>query len=125
MSVKSAASVRAEVVGAGTGTTKQVLIGPDEGPNFVLRRFIMDPGGGMPSHTNTVEHEQYVLRGRARIGIGDHVLEVSADHVVFIPAGTPHWFEVLGGEAFEFLCVVPNEPDRIEVLEDSSADPGC
>ncbi|HCR04860.1 MAG TPA: cupin domain-containing protein [Gemmatimonadetes bacterium] len=125
MSVKSAASVRADVVGAGKSTKRQVLIGPDEGPNFALRRFIMEPGGGMPPHTNTVEHEQYILRGRARIGVGDHVVEVSRDDVVFIPAGTPHWYKVLGEAPFEFLCVVPNGPDRIEVLEDSSADPGC
>ena len=26
----------------------------------------MEPGGGMPMHTNEVEHEQYVLRGSAR-----------------------------------------------------------
>ena len=125
MSVKSAASVRADVVGAGKGTTRQVLIGPDEGPNFALRRFIIGPGGGMPPHTNTVEHEQYVLRGRARIGVGDHVVKVSSDDVVFIPAGTPHWYKALGEESFEFLCVVPNGPDLIEVLEGSSADPGC
>ena len=30
----------------------------------------------------------------------------------------------IGDEAFEFLCVVPNGPDRIEVLEGSSADHG-
>ena len=121
MSVKSADSVPAEPVGAGQGTTRQVLIGPNEGPNFALRRFIMDPGGGMPRHTNTVEHEQYVLRGRARIGIGEDVVEVSAADVVFIPAGTPHWYQALGDEPFEFLCVVPNAPDWIEVLGDS----GC
>ena len=55
MPVRSAASVRAEVVGAGKGTTRQVLIGPDEGPNFALRRFVMEPGGGMPPHTNTFQ----------------------------------------------------------------------
>ena len=125
MSVKHAADLAAEKVAAGKGTSRQVLISADEGPNFAMRRFRMEPGGGMPNHTNTVEHEQYVLRGRARIGVGDHVVEVSADDVVFIPAGTPHWYKALGEESFEFLCVVPNGPDLIEVLEDSSADPGC
>src|SRR5574340_1204464 len=62
-SVKHASQVAQETVGAGRDTTRQVLIGPDEAPNFALRRFIMQPGGGMPRHTNTVEHEQYVLRG--------------------------------------------------------------
>ncbi len=115
MSIKHASDVPAEPVAAGAGTQRQVLIGPEEGPHFALRRFIMEPGGGIPTHTNTVEHEQYVLCGRAKIGIGDQVSEVSAGDVVFIPAGTPHWYEVQGNERFEFLCAVPNLPDRIEM----------
>lgn len=117
MHVTHAKDVPADPVSGGTGTTRQVLIGPDVGPNFALRRFIMAPGGGIPNHTNAVEHEQYVLKGRARIGIGDEVAEVAAGDVVFIPAGTPHWYEVQGEEPFEFLCVVPNRPDRIEFVE--------
>jgi len=113
-SVKHSAEVPAEPVAAGTGTSRQVLIGPDEGPNFAMRRFIMKPGGGMPRHTNTVEHEQYVLAGRATIGIGESTLEVSKGDVVYIPAGTPHWYKAHEGENFEFLCVVPNLPDKIE-----------
>jgi len=117
MPVRHADHIPAEPVRAGSGTTRQVLIGPDEGPNFALRRFIMEPGGGMPAHTNTVEHEQYVLRGKATIGIGDDVTEVSAGHVVFIPAGTPHWYRAHGTEPFEFLCVVPNRKDEIKIVE--------
>jgi quercetin dioxygenase-like cupin family protein len=52
----------------------------------------MEPGGGMPDHTNTVEHEQYVLRGHASIGIGNEVFDVRARDVVFIPEGVPHWY---------------------------------
>jgi quercetin dioxygenase-like cupin family protein len=110
-------SIPTEIVPAGTGTRRQVLIGPDVGPNFALRKFIMEPGGGMPLHTNTVEHEQYVLRGRARVVIGDEVLEVKKDDVVFIPGGTPHSYEALGNEPFEFLCAVPNLPDKTKVLD--------
>jgi len=121
MSVKHADEIAAQPVQAGTGTTRQVLIGPDEGPNFALRRFIMEPGGGMPRHTNTVEHEQYVLRGAATIGIGDETIEVKTGHVVYIPAGTPHWYQAHAGEPFEFLCIVPNKEDRIELVDD----PGC
>lgn len=116
MPVKHTNDLPTEPVTAGTGTVRQILIGPEEGPNFAMRRFIMEPGGDMPPHTNTVEHEQYVLRGRARIGIGDEVIEVSADDVVFIPAGVPHWYQTEGDEPFEFLCMVPNEPDTIEIL---------
>jgi len=121
MSVRAADSLPAEPVDAGSGTRRQVLIGPGEGPSFALRRFIMEPGGGMPLHTNRVEHEQYVLAGRARVRIGDDVVEVKRDDVVFIPAGVPHSYEALGeagDEPFVFLCAVPNAPDRIELVEE-------
>lgn len=115
-SVKHADDVAAQAVSAGTGTTRQILIGPDEAPHFALRRFTMQPGGGMPAHTNRVEHEQYVLRGSATVGIGDQVHEVRRGDVVFIPAGTPHWYRAHAGEPFEFLCVVPNLPDKTELV---------
>jgi quercetin dioxygenase-like cupin family protein len=116
MHVRPAADIAREPVNAGSGTERQILIGPDQGPNFALRRFIMQPGGGMPRHTNQVEHEQYVLRGRATIGIGDETFQVSADDVVFIPAGVPHWYRAEGDAPFEFLCVVPNRDDRIDLV---------
>ncbi len=118
MKVKHVDDVPAESVSAGTNTSRQVLISPDEAPNFSMRRFIMQPGGGIPALTNSVEHEQYVLRGRAKVGIGDEVVELKEDDVVFIPAGVPHWYEVQGHEPFEFLCVVPNQPDKIELVGD-------
>lgn len=117
-SVRHSDDIEAASVGAGRDTTRRVLIDATEAPNFALRKFTMQPGGGMPRHTNSVEHEQYVLHGRAKVGIGDEVYEVAADDVVFIPAGVPHWYEALGDEPFEFLCAVPNAPDAIELVDD-------
>jgi quercetin dioxygenase-like cupin family protein len=115
--VKHSAAVERKEVAAGTATETQVLLGPDDGaPHFAMRRFTMGEGGGMPRHTNTVEHEQFVLRGRARIGIGDRVHEVGPEDVLYIPAGVPHYYEVVEAP-FEFLCMVPNAPDRIELVE--------
>jgi quercetin dioxygenase-like cupin family protein len=115
--VKRADDVERKPVGAGRATETQVLFGPEDGvPNFAMRRFIMGAGGGMPRHTNSVEHEQFVLRGRARVGIGDEVHEVRSGDVLYIPAGAPHFYEVVEAP-FEFLCMVPNGPDRIEILE--------
>jgi quercetin dioxygenase-like cupin family protein len=119
MPVRHAADVPRDPVQAGSGTVRQVLIGPEEGPNFALRRFIMEPGGGMPLHTNQVEHEQYVLRGRATVWIDGVEHAVRADDVVFIPAGVPHGYRAEGDEPFEFLCVVPNRDDRIEIVTSS------
>jgi quercetin dioxygenase-like cupin family protein len=115
--VISADTIPKKTVQAGSETSMQVLIGSEDAPNFAMRRFIMEPGGGMPNHTNSVEHEQFVLRGRAKVGIGEVVYEVKKGDVVFIPEGIPHWYKAEGEEPFEFLCVVPNLPDRIEILE--------
>jgi quercetin dioxygenase-like cupin family protein len=117
--VKRSAEVPAAPVAAGTATEIQVLVGePDGAPHFAMRRFRMGAGGGMPRHTNQVEHEQYVLGGRARIAIGDEVHEVAAGDVLYIPARMPHSYEVLEAP-FEFLCIVPSGPDRIEILDES------
>ena len=117
--VKRAAEVESKTVAAGTSTAVQVLLGPADGaPNFALRRFVMGAGGGMPRHTNRVEHEQYVLAGRAKVTVGDTEHEVSTGHVLYIPAGTPHSYRVLEAP-FEFLCIVPNAPDQIEILNAS------
>jgi quercetin dioxygenase-like cupin family protein len=118
MPIKHSKDVEAKNVAAGKDTTIQVLISSQEGPNFALRKFSMQKGGGMPRHTNTVEHEQYVLRGRARITTGDRVHEVSSGDVLYIPAGMPHSYEVVEAP-FEFLCLVPNLPDKLEILGES------
>jgi quercetin dioxygenase-like cupin family protein len=117
MRVKHSSEVPAEVVKAGDLASMQVLISAQEGPHFAMRRFVMKPGGGMPEHTNTVEHEQYVLRGHANIGIGKEEFEARAGDVVLIPEGVPHWYQNIGDEDFEFLCLIPNQPDEIKLIE--------
>lgn len=122
MSVKPSSAVAANSVSAGKGVTMQMLISTEEGPNFAMRRFVIQPGGSMPNHTNQVEHEQYVLGGSAEIGIAGEVFKVKPGDVVFIPAQTPHWYQNSGDTPFEFLCLVPNQPDTTTILE---VEPGC
>lgn len=117
MPVKKLKDIPVEQVAAGKDTTRQILWGSQETPNFAMRKFSIAPGGNMPNHTNTVEHEQYVLRGRARIGLGEKVIEVQQHDVIYIPAGLPHWYETIGNEPFEFLCMVPNKEDQIKIVK--------
>ena len=96
----------------------QVLLGEDDGaPNFAMRRFTIGSGGGMPLHTNSVEHEQYVLSGRARVRVGEDTHEVGPGSVLYIPGGVPHDYAVVEAP-FEFLCLVPNWPDEVKLVEE-------
>ncbi len=113
MTVAHARDIPSQPVKAGQATSIQVLL---QGPNFIMRRFTINPGGGMPEHTNSVEHEQYVLQGQARISVAGKEVDVQAGDVVFIPQGVPHWYKNMGEENFEFLCLVPNQPDEIKLI---------
>ena len=119
--VRHIKAIPVEAVTGGTSTVRQVLTGPGGGSGFHMRRFVMEPGGGMPRHQNVVEHQQFVLRGAATVGIGEEVYHVHAGDVVHIPGGTPHWYRAEGGVPFEFLCVVPDDDDRIQILGDAPA----
>jgi quercetin dioxygenase-like cupin family protein len=116
MSVKNIDSVITSNVPAGTATTIQVLISAEEGPHFAMRRFVIQPGGSMPLHTNTLEHEQYVLTGQARVQIGEDIHFLKQGDIVFIPEGLPHSYFNNGKGNFEFLCMIPNQPDVIKVV---------
>ncbi len=116
MSVKHIQDIPTEPVPNATGVTKAVLISAEEAPNFAMRKFSIEPGGSMPLHTNKVEHEQYVLRGKARVRLGEEIFEVSAGDIVFIPADFPHYYVNITDAPFEFICLVPNREDVTTLL---------
>ena len=107
--VRTAHEVEPRPVERARGAQMRVLIGPEDGaPHFVTRVFTLAPGGRIPAHRHpTIEHEQYVLSGRMRVGIDDEVREVGPGQAIFIPAGAAHWYENPTDAPVEFLCVVP------------------
>ncbi|KIM10978.1 MAG: cupin [Sulfuricurvum sp. PC08-66] len=113
---KTLDSVPANPQSAGKGVSMKMLLSPDESPHFAMRNFRIEAGGHMPLHTNTVEHEQYVISGRARVVVGEESFEAKSGDVLLIPAGVPHSYETLGDEAYSFLCLVPKAPDTIALL---------
>ncbi|MCI4399380.1 MAG: cupin domain-containing protein [Campylobacteraceae bacterium] len=113
---KESKNIEAMAQKAGKGVSMKMLLSPDESPNFAMRNFIIEAGGHMPLHTNSVEHEQYVLSGRAKVVLGDKTIEAKAGDVLLIPAGVAHSYETIGDEAYSFLCLVPKAEDRIEIL---------
>lgn len=62
------------------------------GANVCLIFIDMEPGEGPRLHSHPYEEVFIVQEGSATYTVGDAVLEVSAGHVVVVPAGTPHKF---------------------------------
>ncbi len=121
--IKSLKDIPSTPLQAGKDASMQMLISPEIAPHFAMRKFVIKKGGHMPLHTNSVEHEQYVLGGSARVIVDGETSIVTKDDVLFIPAGIAHSYEVLGDEDYEFLCLVPNHEDRIKLVETSGC--GC
>jgi quercetin dioxygenase-like cupin family protein len=112
-----------EPVDAADGLRKAVLVGESHGaPTLALRRFVLDPGGSVPRHTNEVEHEQYVLEGEYVVGLredGEDVeYTVRAGDSLHIPAGTVHWYRNEGETPGAFVCAVPTGDDEIRLVEE-------
>lgn len=121
MSIKSLKDIESTPLMAGCGASMQMLISPEQAPHFAMRKFVIQKGGHMPLHTNSVEHEQYVLSGSAKVIIAEETFTACKDDILFIPAGVPHAYEVLGNEDYEFLCLIPNMDDKIEIVKSGCA----
>ena len=116
--IKRGDDVSYESVEAADGLSKGVLLDESDGaPRFALRRFELAPGSEVPRHTNSVEHEQYVLAGEYTVGIGETEHTVSAGDSLLIPAGVAHWYHNGGDEPGAFICAVPNGDDTIQLVE--------
>ncbi|MBU0632367.1 cupin domain-containing protein [bacterium] len=101
---------------AGAGVSMKMLLSPTEAENFAMRQFSIKVGGYMPLHTNSVEHEQFVLQGKAKVTVGDEVFEAKKGDILYIPANVPHMYETIGDEDYEFLCLVPKKDDVISMV---------
>ena len=117
MSIKHIHEIESSIVKDAVGVTRKMLIPLEEAPNFIMRSFTIHPGSSMPNHTSRVEHEQFVLNGQARIGIGSEVFEVKKGSVISIPAEVTHWYTNAGDEPFVFLCLIPNKQDSTTPLQ--------
>ncbi len=91
-----------------SGVKKRVLISEADGaPNFIMRRFTIEPGGHTPYHTHPWEHELYVLSGTGQVRLGETSHEISAGTVVLVLPDEEHNFVNIGSGPLDFLCIIP------------------
>jgi|SRR5579875_89321 quercetin dioxygenase-like cupin family protein len=113
MNYKPKGSVEPKKVDRASGTQIEWLVDRNDGaPNFEMRKFTIKSGGRIPRHYHPdIEHEQYVIKGRYKVGIDEQTFEVAEGDSLFIPAGSVHWYENTGSSDAEFLCIVPKKED--------------
>lgn len=101
--------VEVEKVEIGTDAYIQWLITEKEGAgNFIMRRFIIKPGGSIAKHNHPYEHEIYVISGRGIIGHEkEGEKEVRAGCFAFIEPNVTHWYRNNGDEDWIFICIIP------------------
>lgn len=91
------------------GTVNRRLIGRDTvgARQLEVVLGVVRKGGGAVRHSHPgIEQVCYVLEGRARVEIGDGVVdELGSGDSVFFPAGVPHVFTAISEEPVKVLVV--------------------
>ncbi|MCS7235026.1 MAG: dimethylsulfonioproprionate lyase family protein [Armatimonadota bacterium] len=58
--------------------------------NFVMGHSQIYPGGGIPRHAHENEEVYVILKGIARMSVGDRSFEVTEGTAVYLPPNVPH-----------------------------------
>lgn len=89
-------------------TTIRKFINEDEAPNFIMRRFEIQPGGHIGVHDHPWEHEMYILEGDLYLIDKDGNEElVKRDEFVFMPENEPHGYKNKSDRKASFICIIP------------------
>ena len=82
---------------------KIAVLTPKDDKDFIVRKVSLEVGGSMPNHTNLIQHQQYVLKGEAKVIIGTEEYHAKEGDFLYIPAGVPHYYEACFNKPYEFF----------------------
>jgi len=116
MYIKSIDEFESVVVPQTQGASIAVLT-PQSDDDFMVRRVSLEEGGSMPYHTNEIQHQQFVLSGEAKVILDGIEHHAKAGDFIYIPAGIKHSYEACYGVVYEFLCMIPDRLDSIEMID--------
>jgi S-methyl-1-thioxylulose 5-phosphate methylthiotransferase len=111
-----------------SGITRQVLFAGGRGLGCELRYFEVARGGWSSLERHRHAHAVMIVRGSARVLVGDRVIVAGTHDLVRVPPLTWHQFQTSGDEPLGFLCMVDCDrdvPERpgAEALEALRRDP--
>jgi mannose-6-phosphate isomerase-like protein (cupin superfamily) len=87
----------------------------DAGVSFLLVHA--PPGDGPALHQHAYAEVFVVQEGEARFTAGNQTLDVSGDHIVVVPAGTPHKFVNAGTGELRMINIHAAGTIKTEWLE--------
>ena len=99
-----------------TVNAKIAVLTPNEDKDFLVRKVTLEKGGSMPNHTNEIQHQQYVLKGEAKVVIGKEEYHAKQGDFLYIPAGVSHYYEACYDNEYEFLCMITTKEDEIKLV---------
>jgi mannose-6-phosphate isomerase-like protein (cupin superfamily) len=94
-----------------SGVTRQVLFDGGDGLGCQLRYFEVAPGGWSSLERHHHAHAVMIVRGAARVLVGDRIVEAGTNDLVRVPPLTWHQFQTVGHAPLGFLCMVDCERD--------------
>jgi len=84
-------------------------------PEYGLRYFTIQPGGGIPIHNHFYHQTMYILNGNFECYQYDmeteapvKTVETGAGDFVYVPSLEPHGMKNIGDEPASFLCCIAN-----------------
>jgi quercetin dioxygenase-like cupin family protein len=92
------------------------LIDDTMGRHFVMRRY--EVNGKIPIHTHIHEHEVYVLSGLGNILTPNESHQINSGDFIYIESKDPHGFERIGKDPLSFLCMVPTQRGKTELINE-------
>lgn len=105
------------------GVTRQVLFEGGDGLGCQLRYFEVEPGGWSSLERHHHAHAVMIVRGAARVLVGDRIVDARTNDLVRVPPLTWHQFQTSGATPLGFLCMVacerdvPERPDEAALAE--------
>ncbi len=92
------------------------VLTPSDDKDFIVRKVCLEKDGSMPNHTNEIQHQQYVLKGEAKVVIGDEEYHAKQGDFLYIPAGVAHYYSACYNSEYEFLCMITTKEDEIKLV---------
>jgi mannose-1-phosphate guanylyltransferase/mannose-6-phosphate isomerase len=65
----------------------------EEGPGYKIKRIVVKPGASIDPHIHHQDKHLIVIKGTAKVTIGDKVMYIHENESVYVPKSTPHRLE--------------------------------